>query len=91
MPSSNRLRTTRRRGRFLVVAALFAGPLSAPAAAQLTDVRTAAPTLASSNSLSNSSIAGQREAEYAALARDVETLDREFSLVKRVEIGRAHV
>ena len=28
--------------------------------------------------------ASQRDAEYAALARDVESLDREFGLVKRV-------
>ena len=58
--------------------------LSAPAAAQLTDVAAATPTVASSSSPSNSAAASQREVEYAALARDVETLGREFSLVKRV-------
>jgi serine protease Do len=60
-------------------AGLIACLISVPAVAQLTDVATRAPD---ANGLR--SPAAQREAEYAALARDVETLGREFSLVKRV-------
>jgi serine protease Do len=68
----------------LVMAALLAGLMPAPAAAQRTDLATANPAFASSSNASSSPAAVQREAEYAALARDVETLGREFSLVKRV-------
>jgi serine protease Do len=44
----------------------------------------ASPFLANAAVAPNNRAASQREAEYAALARDVETLGREFSLVKRV-------
>ncbi len=69
----------------LVITSLLAGVLTAPASAQVSDVAAASPIFASSGSAtSDSLLTGQREAEYAALARDVESLDREFSLVKRV-------
>ena len=61
-----------------LLAAAFASP---PAAAQRTDVAAAssgAPVLLTPGSR------GDREAEYAALARDVEAYDRELGLVKRV-------
>jgi len=66
--------------------AMLAGLISTPAAAQLTDVATANPNPAfvSASAALSSSTAALREAEYAALARDVDTLGREFSLVKRV-------
>lgn len=56
-----------------------------PASAQLQDLATSSPTIASTASTSSASpMSSQREAEYAALARDVDSLGREFSLVKRV-------
>jgi serine protease Do len=71
-------RTTRPGRTALVFTAVFAILFSAPAAAQLTDLATATPAS------SSSSAAVERELEYAALARDVDALGREFSLVKRV-------
>jgi serine protease Do len=55
-----------------------------PAVAQQSDVATAASASNSPGSQPSNPAAALREAEYAALARDVETLGREFSLVKRV-------
>ena len=84
MATSHLFRARGRGPTAVVVIAMLAG--AAPATAQLTDVATANPNpaFASANaSLSNTSSA-VREAEYAALARDVDTLGREFSLVKRV-------
>jgi serine protease Do len=53
--------------------------------AQVSDLATVAPALNAPNSVTAASgTSGGREAEYASLARDVETLDREFGLVKRV-------
>jgi serine protease Do len=54
---------------------------SAPVFAQFTDV---AGTSTSATTLSGSVGVNDREAEYASLARDVETLGRELGLVKRV-------
>jgi serine protease Do len=86
MPTSHLFRACGRGPTAVVVIAMLAGLGAAPATAQLTDVATANPNPAfasASASLSNTSSA-VREAEYAALARDVDTLGREFSLVKRV-------
>jgi serine protease Do len=53
--------------------------------AQVSDLATAVPARNNPNNVSQTSaLTGVREAEYAALARDVQTLDREFGLVKRV-------
>ena len=60
---------------------LLAAFASAPVAAQLTDVATkssGAPVILTPGTRND------REAEYAALARDVATYDRELGLVKRV-------
>ncbi|MEX2309241.1 MAG: trypsin-like peptidase domain-containing protein [Pirellulales bacterium] len=85
MPSSSPIRSATRARLAPLVASLFAGLIfTAPAAAQPTDAATAAPVLGTSSAFSSSTATSQREAEYAALARDVETLGREFSLVKRV-------
>jgi hypothetical protein len=64
----------------IAVASLLVAAV-APAAGQFSDV-----AAASSSTLAPGSSAGlsQRDAEYAALARDVESLGREFGLVKRV-------
>lgn len=52
---------------------------------QVSDLATAAPVLKNpSGAVQASATIGAREAEYASLARDVENLDREFGLVKRV-------
>jgi serine protease Do len=69
-----------------VLFTLFCVGLSAvPANAQLSDLATAAKGVGSSSPAPSASpFSGQRESEYAALARDVETLGREFSIVKRV-------
>lgn len=64
---------------------LFASISGIPANAQLADLATASKGVASSNPApAVSPFSSQRESEYAALARDVETLDHEFSIVKRV-------
>jgi serine protease Do len=66
----------------IVAIALLTGTLASTASAQLTDIAaTSSPTVATP---AVSSAARQREAEYASLARDVESLGREFGLVKRV-------
>jgi serine protease Do len=62
-----------------IVAALLFCLIGTPAPGQLTDVATVKPDV---NRLRGS--ATERDAEYAALARDVDSLGREFSLVKRV-------
>jgi serine protease Do len=69
-----------------VLFTLFCVGLSAvPANAQLSDLATAAKGVGSSSPAPSASpFSSQRESEYAALARDVETLGREFSIVKRV-------
>jgi S1-C subfamily serine protease len=75
----------------LVAATALTGLMGGVARAQNSDVAAAAPVLrAPATSQANqgvvhaSAVSGVREAEYASLARDVETLDREFGLVKRV-------
>jgi S1-C subfamily serine protease len=70
----------------LIVSVLCAGLSAIPASAQLSDLTAASnTTVASSNPAPVASpFSNQRESEYAALARDVETLGREFSIVKRV-------
>jgi serine protease Do len=56
-----------------------------PANGQLTDLASAAKGVPSTSPAPTASpFSSQRETEYAALARDVETLGREFSIVKRV-------
>jgi serine protease Do len=61
------------------------GVVASTTIAQVSDLATVAPTLNAPNSVTAASgTSGGREAEYASLARDVETLDREFGLVKRV-------
>jgi serine protease Do len=66
--------------------ALLTATLSAiPASAQLNDLATAAPATPNNAAAPIARpFSSQREAEYAALARDVESLGREFGLVKRV-------
>src|SRR3954447_3195317 len=64
---------------------LCASMSAIPANAQLSDLATASKGVGSSNPAPIASpFSSQRESEYAALARDVETLDHEFSIVKRV-------
>ena len=65
---------------------LCAGLSAIPASAQLAELTTASKGVASSANPAPaaSPFSSQRESEYAALARDVATLDREFSIVKRV-------
>ncbi|HEX5472165.1 MAG TPA: trypsin-like peptidase domain-containing protein, partial [Lacipirellulaceae bacterium] len=59
--------------------------LSASAYAQFSDLATASPSLKNAPAANSpTATSNQREAEYAALARDVDTLGREFSIVKRV-------
>jgi serine protease Do len=70
------------RGTAIVALALLAGFLATPATAQLTDI--AAASTATISSSSNSTVSNQRDAEYASIARDVDSLGREFGLVKRV-------
>src|SRR5690348_17168417 len=70
----------------ILLGLLGAGLVALPANAQLSDLATAAPstTTASPAPTAPAFFSSQRESEYAALARDVETLDHEFSIVKRV-------
>ncbi len=69
----------------LLMTFVLAGVSAPPALAQVSDLATTAPVLKSPSSLTATSpVSNVREAEYASLARDVETLDREFGLVKRV-------
>src|SRR5437868_12592620 len=68
-----------------LLALLCVGLSSIPANAQLSELATASKGVAASSSAPTASpFTSQRESEYAALARDVETLGREFSIVKRV-------
>jgi serine protease Do len=61
------------------------GAAAGTAIAQVSDLATVAPALNNPNSVTQAAATtGGREAEYASLARDVQTLDREFGLVKRV-------
>ena len=56
-----------------------------PASAQISEVAAASPALENpANARPATAFSPQREAEYASLARDVESLGREFGLVKRV-------
>jgi serine protease Do len=84
MPISFLLRPIRADRAALAVAFVLAAMATPPATAQLMDVATAAPAYVGTTSNPTSTAASEREAEYAALARDVESLGREFSLVKRV-------
>ena len=66
----------------MLIALCGAGLSVVPVSAQNADLATTAPSL--SNPVSTPAanvVSSQRDAEYAALARDVETLGREFSLV----------
>lgn len=76
----------RRRGPVLLVCVMSAiGTLAGSATAQVSDLATVAPALNSPTIVTQATATtGVREAEYASLARDVETLGREFGLVKRV-------
>jgi serine protease Do len=61
------------------------GTAPGPAVAQVSDLATVAPALSAPNTVTPvTATSSPREAEYASLAKDVETLDREFGLVKRV-------
>jgi serine protease Do len=69
----------------LIVASLCAFLAAVPAAGQVANVAAATPTPATTGGGPvPTPPASVRDAEYAALARDVQSLDREFSLVKRV-------
>jgi serine protease Do len=69
----------------VLFALLCTGFSAVPANAQLSDLTTASTTVAPASPAPVASpFSSQREAEYAALARDVATLDHEFSIVKRV-------
>lgn len=72
------------RGQCVLLAAVVLGTAASPVWAQVSDLATAAPVLKSPGVMQTSGASNAREAEYASLARDVENLDREFSLVKRV-------
>ncbi len=60
---------------------LVAAAISTPAAGQFADVTTAS---SSKSSASESTAHGQRDAEYASLAKEVEVYGRELGIVKRV-------
>jgi serine protease Do len=69
----------------LLFAVLSAAFSASHTSAQVNNLATSSAGVNNSNaSLSAASFSSQREAEYAALARDVETLGRELGLVKRV-------
>ena len=69
----------------LLLTALCVGLTAISASAQLTDLATAPKSIEPPASAPAAPpFSAQREAEYAALARDVATLDHEFSIVKRV-------
>jgi S1-C subfamily serine protease len=73
------------RGAPFLAASLCAYFFTVPVSAQLTNLATASPAAASANGGPlPTSPPTQRDAEYASLARDVQTLDREFGIVKRV-------
>jgi serine protease Do len=65
----------------LIVPSLLVAAFASTATAQINDV---AATSSKAPIVLTPSTRGDREAEYAALARDVETYDRELGLVKRV-------
>jgi serine protease Do len=83
--SPTSLRRTLASGMPLVIASVGACLIATPACAQLSNVAAATPT---ANAATGTPVAtppgSRRDAEYAALARDVESLGREFGLVKRV-------
>ena len=69
----------------VLITLLCAGLSAVPASAQLSDLATASKGVAAPSPAPTASpFSNQRESEYVALARDVETLGREFSIVKRV-------
>ncbi len=69
----------------ILFALLSVGLVTAPAIAQISDLATVGPGLkAAGNAPGTSPSLSQRDADYASLARDVETLGREFGIVKRV-------
>jgi serine protease Do len=69
----------------LLLTISFLGATAGSASAQVSDLATAATALGSPANVTQATAStGIREAEYASLARDVQTLDREFGLVKRV-------
>ncbi|HEX3599976.1 MAG TPA: trypsin-like peptidase domain-containing protein [Lacipirellulaceae bacterium] len=74
------------RGAPLLVASLCAYLAAAPATAQNTNVAVTTPPPASTTGNGPIPIPppSQRDADYAALARDVQTMEREFGIVKRV-------
>lgn len=85
IPSKSFRRTLFVRGTPFWAASFCVILATVPASAQLTDLTVATPTAASAdNAPVATPPASQREAEYGALARDVESMDREFSIVKRV-------
>jgi serine protease Do len=69
----------------IILAAGVLALAASPAIGQVSDLATAAPVVKNQGGVTQTAgTIGGREAEYASLARDVETLDREFGLVKRV-------
>jgi serine protease Do len=70
----------------LTITALLVGGVANVIHAQDGDIAVATPALRAPDNNVQTAVhmAGAREAEYASLARDVESLDREFGLVKRV-------
>src|SRR3954471_10488841 len=64
--------------------ALSSAFLALPAVAQVNAVATTSNSSNSPAPAASAQVSSQRDAEYAALARDVESLGREFGLVKRV-------
>jgi len=68
-----------------IVASLCVHLAATPASAQLTNLTTATPAPAAAGAVAvDTPSPNQRDSEYASLARDVQTLDREFGIVKRV-------
>ena len=67
-----------------VAAVLSVQLISIPAQAQVSNLAAAATPPVTGNAPLVTPPASERDAEYSALARDVQSLDREFSLVKRV-------
>ena len=67
-----------------VAAVLSVQLISIPAQAQVSDLAVSATQPVAGSAPVVTPPASERDAEYSALARDVQSLDREFSLVKRV-------
>jgi serine protease Do len=84
MMPQNRAPDAVRRFRFPILAIFLGFCLSPAARAQLSEFAAAAGSKSANTAPPAAPISSQREAEYAALARDVESLDREFGIVKRV-------